>query len=260
MAEPAEKHELSALALMQAFAGNASATAHELGVPRKVVIKAVQHVAAERDWLLSLWGAGVISRLQCERLAVLLDLLPPDLGLTPQAADVRKVAQTLPAQLPPGSGVVGAPSDCIRLGELNLNLGVATTAGAVDALDAQDALLLADIEARLTDEVRGLIASLHQFGCRAELIGKEIPDGAKFCKSVTLLLTLLSFQLAYSFGKDLDTPIFFDDGAEYLRKLNLSLSDFVRELTLDGRRFLAIALIDQQLGQLGSAADRGDKC
>lgn len=96
MAEPAEKHELCALALMQAFAGNASATAHELGVPRKVVIKAVQHVAAERDWLLSLWGAGVISRLQCERLAVLLDLLPPDLGLTPQAADVRKVAQTLP--------------------------------------------------------------------------------------------------------------------------------------------------------------------
>lgn len=163
-------------------------------------------------------------------------------------------------QLPPRCDVADAAGGGNGFGELNLNLGVAAATSAVDALDAQDALLLADIEARLTEEVRGLIASLHQFGCRAELIGKEIPDNAKFCKSVTLLFTLLSFQLAYSFGKGLDTPIFFDDGAEYLRKLNLSLSDFVRELTLDGRRFMAVALIDQQLGQLGRAADGGDKC
>ena len=163
-------------------------------------------------------------------------------------------------QLPPRCGVDSSLGDGNRFGELDLNLGVAAATGAVDALDSKDALLLADIEARLTDEVRRLVAALHQFGCRSELIGKEIPDSAKFCKSVTALFTLLSFQLAYSFGKDLDTPIFFDDGAEYLRKLNLSLSDFVRELTLDGRRFLAVALIDQQLGQLGSAADRGDKC
>lgn len=162
--------------------------------------------------------------------------------------------------LPPGGGVPDNSRSGNRFGEFDLNLGVAAAASAVDTLDAKDALLLADIEARLTDEVRWLIAALHQFGCRAELIGKEIPDSAKFCKSVTALFTLLSFQLAYSFGKDLDTPIFFDDGAEYLRKLNLSLSDFVRELTLDGRRFIAVALIDQQLGQLGSAADRGDKC
>lgn len=166
----------------------------------------------------------------------------------------------MPENLPPGGGVVSASCGCNRFGELNLNLGVAAATSAVKALDAQDALLLADIEARLTDEMRRLVAALHQFGCRSELIGKEIPDSAKFCKSVTLLLTLLSFQLAYSFGKDLDTPIFFDDGAEYLRKLNLSLSDFVRELDLDGRRFLAVALIDKQLGQLSSTADRGDEC
>lgn len=158
-------------------------------------------------------------------------------------------------QLPPRSGEHGESGGGHRFSELDLNLGVAAATSAVDALDAQDALLLADIEARLADEVRGLVAALHQFGCRSELIGKEIPDSAKFCKSVTVLLTLLSFQLAYSFSKDLDTPIFFDDGAEYLRKLNLSLSDFVRELTLDGRRFLAVALIDQQLGQLGGSAD-----
>lgn len=163
-------------------------------------------------------------------------------------------------QLPPRCGVDGSLGGGNGFGELDLNLGVAAATGAVDALDSQDALLLADIEARLTDEVRRLVAALDQFGCRSELIGKEIPDSAKFCKSVTLLLTSLSFQLAYSFGKDLDIPIFFDDGAEYLRKLNLSLSDFVRELTLDGRRFLAVALIDQQLSQLGGTADRGDKC
>lgn len=144
--------------------------------------------------------------------------------------------------------------------ELDLHFPVAGITETVDASGAQDALLLADIEARLADEMRRLVAALHQFGSRAELIGKEIPENAKFCKSVTQLLTLLSFQLAYSFGKDLDAPIFFDDGAEYLRKLNLSLSDFVRELDLDGRRFLAVALIDKQLGQLSSTADRGDEC
>jgi hypothetical protein len=144
--------------------------------------------------------------------------------------------------------------------DLDLNLDATAIANAPPALHAQDALLLADIETRLTREVRGLVAALHKFGSRAQLMGKEIPESAKFCKSVTLLLTLLSFQLAYSFGKDLDTPIFFDDGAEYLRKLNLSLSDFVRELTLDGRRFLAVALVDQQLGQFSSTAERGDEC
>ena len=96
MADSLGRDALDAQAITAAFAGNASATARELGVPCKVVIKAVLFVVAERDWLLSLLDAGVICRSQCERLAVLLDLLPPDLGLTPQAADVRKVAQTLP--------------------------------------------------------------------------------------------------------------------------------------------------------------------
>lgn len=139
-------------------------------------------------------------------------------------------------------------------------LPVADGANADGADEPQDGLLLADIEARLTDEVRRLISSLDQFARRAQLIGVEIPDSAHFCKSVTSLLALLGFQLAYSFGKGLDVPVFFDDGAEYLRKLNLSLGDFVRELTLDGRRFLAVALVDEQLDQLRCSADRSDKC
>ena len=161
-------------------------------------------------------------------------------------------------QLPHGVRVAAAGLG--RRGGSDLRSSFAVGAVAPEALNSQDALLLADIEARLTEEVRGLVSALHQFGSRAQLIGKEIPEGAQFCKSVTALLTLLGFQLAYSFGKGLDEPIFFDDGAEYLRKLNLSLGDFVRELTLDGRRFLAVALVDQQLGQLCSTGDGGDKC
>lgn len=165
-------------------------------------------------------------------------------------------------ELPAGSGSPDseeAPGVGGRAG-LDLFSSVAVAADAVNADDSQNGLLLADIEARLTNEVRGLICALDQFGRRAQFIGKELPDSAHFCKSVTSLLALLGFQLANSFGKGLDLPVFFDDGAEYLRKLNLSLGDFVRELTLDGRRFLAVALVDEQLDKFGCPADRSDKC
>ncbi len=144
--------------------------------------------------------------------------------------------------------------------ELDRHFPVAGVAETVDASDSQDALVLADIEARLTQQVRGLIAALTKFGSSAQLVCKEIPDNAHFTKLVSSALVLISFQLAYALGKGLDKPIFFDDGAEYLRELNLCLSDFVREIDLDGRRFLAIALIDQQSSELGCAGDGGDKC
>lgn len=144
--------------------------------------------------------------------------------------------------------------------ELDLHFPVAGITETVDASGAQDALLLADIEARLANEVRRLVDALREFGSRAQLVCKEIPDSAHFTKLVSSALVLISFQLAYALGKGLDKPIFFDDGAEYLRELNLCLSDFVREIDLDGRRFLAIALIDQQPSELGCAGDGGDKC
>jgi len=56
MDDSATERTLDAQAITAAFAGNASATARALQVPVKVVIKAVQLVTAERDWLLSLWG------------------------------------------------------------------------------------------------------------------------------------------------------------------------------------------------------------
>lgn len=148
----------------------------------------------------------------------------------------------------------------LQLVGLDLHFAAARVAETVDACVSQDALVLADIEARLTQQVRGLIAALTEFGGSAQLVCKEIPDSAHFTKLVSSALVLISFQLAYALGKGLDKPIFFDDGAEYLRELNLCLSDFVREIDLDGRRFLAIALIDQQSSELRCAGDGGDKC
>lgn len=143
--------------------------------------------------------------------------------------------------------------------ELDRHFPLAGVADAVDASGTQDALLLADIEARLTNEVRGLVDALREFGSRAQLVCKEIPDNAHFTKLVSSSFILMSLQLAYALHKGLDKPIFFDDGVEYLRELKLCLSDFVREIDLDGRRFLAIALIDQKLGQFSSTADCGEQ-
>ena len=143
--------------------------------------------------------------------------------------------------------------------ELDLHFPVAGVTDAVDASGAQDALLLADIEARLANEVRRLVDALREFGSRAQLVCKEIPDNAHFTKLVSSPFVLLSLQLAYALHKGLDKPIFLDDGVEYLRELKLCLSDFVREIDLDGRRFLAIAFIDEQLNQLSGTADGGEQ-
>lgn len=133
--------------------------------------------------------------------------------------------------------------------------------GAVGGVlsDVQNALL-ASIEARLADEVLRLIDPIHQFGVRAQLIGKEIPDGAQFCKLITSLLALTAFQHAYALRQMADTPIFVDDGAGYLRKLGLELKDLFREVELDGRKFMAVALIDQQTADLDKASSKGEIC
>ena len=134
---------------------------------------------------------------------------------------------------------------------------MADGAAAITANDAQNALL-SNIEARLADEVLRLIDPIHEFGRRAQLIGKEIPDSANFCKLVTGFLGMASFQIAYALRKMADTPIFLDDGAGYLRKLGLELDDLFREVNLDGRKFLAVALVDQQPAKFDEASAKGN--
>lgn len=121
---------------------------------------------------------------------------------------------------------------------------------AVDVDSLQQAEVLSDIEARLTGEMRGLVGALTEFSGRAKLIGEEIPANAQFCKVVTGFLVLFGLQVANALGKGMDEPVFADDGALYLKKLGLQLNDLLREVNLDGRRFLAIALPDQGTGHV----------
>lgn len=137
--------------------------------------------------------------------------------------------------------------------------GLTEVAEGCGAALAQDALL-ASIEARLTEEVRRLVGSLDQFGRRTQLIGELLPDSSNFGKSVTSLLALLGFQLANTLGKGLDTPFLLDDGAEYLRKLCLTGDELFREVSFDGRRYMAVARIEDDLAELKDAAGRGEEC
>lgn len=136
----------------------------------------------------------------------------------------------------------------------NLDADLAQVAHGSVLRDAQNALLTS-IEARLAKEMIGLVASITQFVGRSELICEEIPDSAQFCKLISGSIRLTCLQFAVALGKGLDKPIFFDDGRQYLADLNLSLNELFREVDLDGRRFMAIALVDKQISKLDRAAD-----
>lgn len=105
--------------------------------------------------------------------------------------------------------------------------------------------LLSSIEARLTDEMRGLALSLAEFGRRTKAIREEIPDGADFCKLVAGFLPLTAFQLSDAILRTPQGFTFEDDGAVYLKQLGLELKDFVREFDFEGRKFLAVAFLDK---------------
>lgn len=129
------------------------------------------------------------------------------------------------------------------------DLGIAEGANSEEWSPAENALL-ATIEARLADEVRGLILALFKFASGAKAVREELPERAQFCKLVTMALELLALQGAHALGKDADMPLFLDDGREYLTRVGLHLKDFVREIDLNGRRFLAIALVDEKSSQI----------
>lgn len=129
--------------------------------------------------------------------------------------------------------------------------------GASAVRGLQDALG-ASVEADLANEVRGLILTLQQFGARAQLIGQRA-EGSQFCQPVALFLALSSLQIAVALGQAMNEGVFLDDGGEYLRKLSLSAQDLFRQVDLDGRRFLAVALVDQQPGQGLGVGEAGNE-
>lgn len=123
--------------------------------------------------------------------------------------------------------------------------GIAVMADVSTLPEHEDALLLADIEARLTEEVHGLIRSIEQFGLRSKLISEEIPNSSKFAQLIASTLTLSSFHFAYALRKGADKGIFFYDTSHDFGQFSLSLEDRFRQINLDGRKFLAVALIDE---------------
>ena len=137
-------------------------------------------------------------------------------------------------------------------GSSGADLGAMLAGGALPVAVAVAAEhdLLACLEARLAHEVADLVGALEQFSRRAQAIGEELPFNAQFGKLVTLLLSSMTLQLAQALLKDGDIPVLRDDGALYLQKLGLGLNDFLREVDLEGRRFLAVALIDKQPHQV----------
>ncbi|WP_312593956.1 hypothetical protein [Comamonas terrigena] len=94
MAESPRQVEITADAVAHGFSGNGLQAAREMALPVPVVYHAVRLVAAERDWLISLQAAGVISESQLARLVVLQGLLcrPEEEG--PPIPAVRTVGQT----------------------------------------------------------------------------------------------------------------------------------------------------------------------
>ena len=103
--------------------------------------------------------------------------------------------------------------------------------------------LIARLEARLANEVGHLVDALQQFSSATQAIRKELPANAQYGQLVTLFLGTASLQLAYALLKDGNLPLLLGDGAEHLQKLGLRFDELFRELDVDGRRFLAVALV-----------------
>lgn len=119
----------------------------------------------------------------------------------------------------------------------------------------QDALH-SGVEARLAEEVRRLVLTLSEFGSRAKAIGESAPPGSDLGKFVAVMLSLAGFQLAKSFSDDARLLDVCCERADYLEKLQLSLSDLFREIDLDGRRFLAVAFTEQRVNELLGTRER----
>lgn len=142
-------------------------------------------------------------------------------------------------------------------GGLNLSTNTTGRADPEAFSVAGEHNLLASIETRLTDEVICLANTLTTFSSNVQLISKELPDTAQFSKAVAALFSLCGLQLGNALLKSCDTPVLFDDGAEYLRQLGLGMKDLFREISLDDRRFLAVALIDKPADQVQRQRETG---
>lgn len=173
----------------------------------------------------------------------------------PGAADeILRAAGFLPQQ--PGDSITEAS------GQRDLGLAARTDQSEGSPIDGDGVEcqpLTPELEARMTSEVRGLIDALGQFARSTKLIHEEIPIDAHFGKSIAFLLACCSFQFANTLALSLVRGIFRNGGREYISQLELDIKDLFREIDLDGRRFLAVALADECKGQVLDGARAGDR-
>jgi hypothetical protein len=184
---------------------------------------------ASGEIVLTLWsGRRVISRsLSPEWAASLAQLLTPD-GQSPSVA------------VDPSAPVDGKCGPVV-----GLNTGFAQEAKRSVFGHAQDALL-ASIETRLTQEMLRLVGPLREFARRSQLIREEIPNEAQFCKLISAALPILSLHFANALLESAQKNTFAGDGVLYLKDIGLGLNDLVREVDLEGRKFLAVALVERK--------------
>lgn len=139
-------------------------------------------------------------------------------------------------------------------------LGSKVTDGALPvplAITSEDNLLTG-IEARLAEEVSDLASALRKFGIRTQSISEELPLSSEFGKLITSFFSAGSLQLANALLQGKDKPLLLDDGAMQLHELGLSLNDFIREVTLEGRQFLAVALIKKRFPDSTDGSETGE--
>lgn len=114
------------------------------------------------------------------------------------------------------------------------------------------------IEARLAQEVDRLVAAFVEFGRGTQAISVDAAAGNDFDKLVPLSFALAGFQLANAFARRTQGLGLLCGDPKYLEQVCLRLNDFFRELDLDGRRFVAIALADQREPQILGGGERGN--
>jgi len=154
---------------------------------------------------------------------------------------------------------IGLPSCSGDFGDLGNGDGeLANWASGVVLGRLQDCLA-AGVEARLTQEVRNLAGFLRAWSGRAKFIGEVLPANADCGKVISLAISLICLHLSDSFLKDANRGVFMGDGALDLIDLGLKFEDCVRELDLDGLRFLCVAHSKHPLTNASQRIDAGER-
>lgn len=142
--------------------------------------------------------------------------------------------------------------------ELELVVKVSAALKPESIADALQNHLSPGVEARLTEEVDRLVGALAEFARRAQAISKDAAPGYNLDQAVALTFALIGFQFADAFARSPQSAGLFVGKPYYFDQLQLRLADRFRELVLDGRRYLAIAFVEESAGQGESVGERSE--